>query len=59
MSSFVVKVFPLFDDGKNFMTYIIQLDEGKKQYVVNFEIRGIERCPNDNEASISIATFYD
>lgn len=40
MSSFVVKVFPLFDDSKNFMTYIIQLDEGK-QYVVYFEIRGM------------------
>ena len=59
MSSFVVKVFPLFDDDMNFMAYIIQLDEGKKQYVVNFEIRGIERSLNDNEASISIATFYD
>ena len=59
MSSFVVKVFPLFDESKNFMTYIIRLGEGKKQYVVNFEIRGIERSLNDNEASISIATFYD
>lgn len=41
MSSFVVKVFPLFDDSKNFMTYITHLDEGKKQYVVYFEIRGM------------------
>lgn len=59
MSSFVVKGFPLFNESKNFMTYRIRLSEGKKQYVVNFEIRGIERSLNDNEASISIATFYD